>query len=142
VGLLDRVFRLAELDASAPGLDPQELIGVRVHLQADVFPRREPHHRQLLVVAGEHDGPERVVLECLALDVADPSEHPGLLASAALATPRTRDEHTLRPVALGASILDASGAEQSIPLDTPELSPTGAMRVGHPVTTTPPEREA
>jgi hypothetical protein len=75
VGLVDRVLRRAELDTRAALLDAQELVVVIVRLEADVLARREAHHGQLVVLAGEEHGSERVIVERRLLDVAYPSEH-------------------------------------------------------------------
>ena len=84
VRLVDRVLGPAELDAAAPRSDAKELVEVWMRLATDVLSGSEPHDRQLHVPAGVEHGPERLILERGALDVADPSEHLSL-------SPRTAD---------------------------------------------------
>src|SRR5215204_2063846 len=73
--LVDSVLAAAELHPPRPRLDPEELVEVRVRLSADVLARRQPHDRELRVLAGVDHRAERLVLERRALDVTDPSEH-------------------------------------------------------------------
>jgi hypothetical protein len=75
VPLVDRVLRRAELEPSRAGLDPQELVEMRVRLTADVLAGPEPHHRELRVLPGEQHRSERLVVQRGAFDVSDPSEH-------------------------------------------------------------------
>jgi selenocysteine lyase/cysteine desulfurase len=75
VRLVDRVLGAAELHPGAAALDTEELVDTVVALEADALARLQAHDGQLLVVAREHHGAKRLVVERFLLDVCYPSEH-------------------------------------------------------------------